>query len=212
MARYKESYADEKKVPVLDDPSEKIKGNNLLEGYTEEDFCAFIYKIEEHVQLVNDEGSDNDTWRKIFGTEFPKETEAKSAYGLVICEAAPHRQRMPWSYAGGGAVFIRCEVFDGYGGRIAYENDGDPLEKHCTIKFRAITGVKKPSKIMWQITNTGEEAKQAGCLRGDFDLSNNGLFGRIEETLYRGSHSVQCFVIKNNVCVARSRPYIINIK
>ena len=212
ISSYKETYVNKKIVPTLDDPSDKIEGNNLLSGYTVEAFSTFICKIDEHLQLLNEEGTANETWRKILGTEFPKEAVAKSAYGLIVCESAPHRMKMPWSYAGGGAAFIRCDVFDENGNKIIYENNGEPLEKHCTLRFHAITGVKKPSKIMWQITNTGDEARQADCLRGNFELSNNGVFGRTENTLYTGSHSVQCFVLKNNVCVAKSKIYIINIK
>lgn len=77
---------------------------------------------------------------------------------------------------------------------------------------QSITGVKRPFIVKWQITNTGEEARQAGCLRGNFENSDIGEMGKRESTSYSGSHSVQCFIIKKGICVAKSKDFIINIK
>lgn len=212
VSAYKETYADVGMVPWLEDPSEKIQGNNLLAGYTPNDFSAFIYKVDEHLKLLNDEGTENETWRKILGTEFPKDSQAKSSYNLIVCENASHRQRMLWPFARGGAVFINTTVIGPDGNNIEYESNGSPLEKNCSLHFKALTGVKPPYRVMWQITNTGEEARNAGCLRGTFENSDLGSNGKREATAYTGSHSVQCFVIKGAACVAKSKPYIINIR
>lgn len=212
VSAYKETYADLSLVPWLEDPSEKNSGNNLLEGYTADDFSAFIYKLDEHLKLLNDEGTVNETWRKILGTEFPKDGQTKSDYNLMVCENASHRQKMLWPFARGGAVFVRARVIGPDGNPIEYESNGTPLEKNCSLRFTAITGAKQPYSIMWQITNTGDEARNAGCLRGNFERSDVGKSVKIESTLYSGSHSIQCFVIKKAVCIAKSKPYIINIR
>lgn len=212
VSEYKETYSNMRLVPWIDDPSEKISGNNLLKGYTASDFSAFIDKIDEHLKLLNDKGTESGIWRKILGTEFPKDSQTKSAYSLIVCENASHRQKMPWPYSRGGAVFINATVTTIDGSNIEYESNGYPLEKNCWLNFKALTGVKPPYRIMWQITNTGVEARNAGCLRGNFENSDLGLNGKKEATAYSGSHSVQCFVIKDAICVAKSKPYIINIK
>ena len=31
-----------------------------------------------------------------------------------------------------------------------------PLSKHCTLHFKALTGVKAPYTVKWQITNIGD--------------------------------------------------------
>lgn len=80
------------------------------------------------------------------------------------------------------------------------------------IDFKAVTGVKKPYRVMWQIVNTGKEAINANCLRGNFEGSDIGDDSKRESTSYSGSHSVQCFIIKHGVCVARSKEFIVNIK
>ena len=211
VSAYKEAYADKGIVPTLDDPSEKTRKNNLLEGYSPEDFSAFIYKLDEHLKLINDEGTENETWRKILGDVFPRSASKKYVQNMLMCKCANHRQRMPWLFARGGAVFITAQIRDKDGNKVMYENNGDPLEKGCSLKFRACTGVKPPFIIKWQITNTGEEAGAAGCLRGYFEDSDEGNMIKNETTRYKGSHSVQCFVIKNGICVAKSNALIINI-
>lgn len=198
--------------PCISDPSSKIKNNNLLAGYTTQDFKAFVLKLEEHVNLLNQEGTENETWRKILGSNFPLGDKKKSTLSRSLCAYALHRQKMPWPFARGGAAFISAEVRDPNGNLISYDNNGDPLEKGCSLRFHAYTGVKKPYTIKWQITNTGEEARLACCLRGSFEDSDIGEDGKEEATAYTGSHSVQCFVIKGRACVAKSQDYIINIK
>ena len=79
------------------------------------------------------------------------------------------------------------------------------------MHFKALTGVKAPYTVKWQITNTGDEATRAGCLRGGFYDSNEGVNGRTESTLYTCTHAVQCFVIKRGIGVARSKEFDINI-
>lgn len=212
VSAYKESYVEKGINPYISDPSGKIKNNNLLAGYSTQDFKAFILKLEEHMSLLNQEGTENETWRKILGDNFPLGSKKKSTYNRSLCAYASHRQKMPWPFARGGAAFISAEVRDPNGNLIPYDNNGDSLEKGCSLRFHAYTGVRKPYTIKWQITNTGEEARQAGCLRGTFEDSDIGEDGKKEATAYTGSHSVQCFVIKGRACVAKSQDYIINIK
>lgn len=56
------------------------------------------------------------------------------------------------------------------------------------------------------------EAINANCLRGNFESSDMGNDGKREFTAYSGTHSVQCFIIKCGICVAKSKEFIINIK
>ena len=212
ISAYKETYVDLGIMPIINDPSNKNSLNNLLSGYSYKDFKAFIDKLVEHSNLLNDEGTSNDTWRIVLGDEFPKEVEKKSARNELICASASHRLKIPWPLSRGSAVMIAMRAEDNAGHAISYESNGAPLEKNITLHFRALTAAKRPYIIKWQITNTGEEAQKANCLRGDFYPSDEGTNGRKESTSYTGSHAVQCIVIKNGICVAKSKDYIINIR
>ena len=199
-------------LPVIDDPSDKIRGNNLLDGYTVDDFTDFIDMIEEHLNKLSKSGTGNNIWREILGSEFPKSENAKLFSNLITCAYARHREKPIWPMARGGAVFIALSVVNPVGNKIDYESNGMPLPKGCSLRFKALTGVKQPYSVYWQITNTGDEAKAANCLRGNFELSDEGANGKREVTSYTGSHSVQCFVIRRGTCVAKSKDYIINIR
>lgn len=212
ISNYKEDYADLFLLPSISDPSEKLEDNNLLAGYTSSDFNAFINKLVEHMQLLNDEGTNNSTWRTILGAEFPAEASSNVVANTLICKNAYHREKPLWPWNRGGAAFITLTVQDDFGNIIDYCNNGSALKKGYTLFFNACTGVKKPFTVMWQVTNTGEEARSQNCLRGNFEPSNIGLTGRKEMTSYTGTHSVQCFIIKRGVCVAKSSDYIINIE
>ena len=215
ISAYKEDYSDQDKNPVIGDPSEKIIGNDLLAGYSTDDFSAFIDKLDEHANLLNSEGTSNATWRKILGTQFPnssQESYALATSNLLMCVNAPHRQHLRWPMQRGGAAFIAAHVTNSSGVSIEYTNNGAPLEKGCSLHFRAITGIKPPYIVKWQIVNTGHEARTSGCLRGYFEDSDEGLNGKHETTSYAGSHSVQCFIIKRGICVAKSKEFIINIR
>jgi len=214
ISAYKEDYSDQDKNPVIDDPSEKIIGNDLLSGYSTDDFSAFIDKLDEHASLLNTEGTSNTTWRKVLGIQFPnslQESNAIATSNLQMCVNAPHRQRPIWPVQRGGAAFISVRVINSDGVFIEYTNNGAPLEKSCSLHFRAITAIKPPYTVKWQIVNTGYEARTEGCLRGYFEDSDEGPNGKLESTYYTGSHSVQCFIIKRGICVARSKEFIVNI-
>ena len=188
--------------PKIDDPSDKISDNDLLSGYSTEDFKGFINNIEEHIDLLNEDGTNNDIWRQILGNEFPKGDSEKSDYSeanIENCLSVPHRRKLLWPLQRGGAAFISLKVTDLNGNEFNYQSNGAPLP------------VKRPFVVKWQIVNTGYEATQAGCLRGGFENSDIGTCKRKEATAYSGTHFVQCFIIKNNVCVAKSKEFILNI-
>jgi Second Messenger Oligonucleotide or Dinucleotide Synthetase domain/Adenylyl/Guanylyl and SMODS C-terminal sensor domain len=64
--------------------------------------------------------------------------------------------------------------------------------------------VPAPYTIYWKVRNTGEEAITANCIRGQV-VQDDGTMTRREPTKYRGQHYVECYVVKNGVCVAMDR-------
>lgn len=86
-----------------------------------------------------------------------------------------------------------------------WELGNRPVHKRAGLKFTASTNAPKPYEIVWQVSNTGAEARKHNSLRGGFE-QGQGPYGEVrwEETSYRGTHFVEAFVIKNGVMVARS--------
>lgn len=216
VTAYKETYSDKGQKPVIDDPS--IEGNDLLASYEIGDFKAFIDKLAEHVQLIDDCGTTNEVWKRILGDEFPKEESRNSVDSIleqreiVACLAVKHRQRPPWPLPRGTAALINAAVSFPDGRREIIENNGAPVPKSCDLYYRALHGIRPPYEVRWQVVNTGTEAAAKSCLRGGFEDSNAGANVRHESTAYVGKHYVQCFVIKRGVCVARSKEFVINVR
>ncbi|MDZ4877950.1 MAG: hypothetical protein CLLPBCKN_007385 [Chroococcidiopsis cubana SAG 39.79] len=70
--------------------------------------------------------------------------------------------------------------------------------------FIADCDVPKPFSVKWKVRNVEEEAVRRNCIRGQI-LSDGGNHQRLEHSDFHGAHFVECYIIKNNVCVARSR-------
>ncbi len=89
-----------------------------------------------------------------------------------------------------------------------------PVPKDVGLKFVVSTNVPPPYEVKWQIVNTGREAAAAGQLRGEFyeSESNTNNNVRWESTSYVGTHWIEAFIIKNEVCVARSGTKLVRIR
>ena len=213
VSAYKEDYIDVGVMPEIIDPC--LDGNDLLSGYDFSDFEAFVLKMMEHLSLIEENEPTNETWRLILGTEFPSGIISKSSLSLASLHAAlnvAHRVSPSWRAPKGSAVIIGTQLKHPNGNVVFLENDGAPIPKECELIYKALHSVKQPYYLKWQVVNTGAEANASNCLRGGFEDSNHGLNCRTERTEYTGKHYVQCFVIKNNRCVAKSKEFFINIE
>ena len=104
-----------------------------------------------------------------------------------------------------------------------FPNNGPALDKNLYLRFFGETNVSPPYQVYWQVVNTGSDAVSKGSHRGQIVASGSvGASGlrsttmvekptRNERTLYRGMHWVEFFVVRGNVCLARSGPFVVNI-
>lgn len=150
----------------------------------------------------------NDIWKEVFGRAFPaseKSIEKASEsqfrdteeyiedkhsvdirYGLVIdCTVSQHG--------------FRTEVLS-----IILEK-GFGLRVNKSLRFFIQScNVPEPYTVKWKVRNVGSEAEKKDQIRGQITVDGGGKC-RSESTSFRGGHFVECYVIKNNVCVARDR-------
>lgn len=73
------------------------------------------------------------------------------------------------------------------------------LKLECSI---ARSSVAKPDKVLWKVRNVGPEAERRNDIRGQI-IERGPVF--TENTRFFGDHYIECFVIKDGVCVARKR-------
>ncbi|MBM3209822.1 nucleotidyltransferase [Candidatus Saccharibacteria bacterium] len=84
----------------------------------------------------------------------------------------------------------------------AFIRGRSPLPKRKSILFTASVSDIEGFTIKWKIRNFGVEAERAKDLRGK--IYNGHGMTRQEGTSYEGLHCVECYVIKNGICVART--------
>jgi hypothetical protein len=155
-------------------------------------------------------------WQKVFGADFPTVKDPVDALDEKIAELtrqypSSSEEDLTRTYGIGMnpvigyKVAIDAEVTQN-GFRTGWLTDflkkHFPLLKGKKLKFRIQQiNVPEPFDIMWKIRNFGEEAKKAGGLRGEI-THDFGSREKTETTLYHGEHYVECYAIKDGVCVA----------
>jgi len=160
-----------------------------------------------------DEASEE--WKKIFGDDFPSPNEEKivapSRQSDLVLGDSSHCKPLQWSFQRIYRVNINAYVYVGNKSKKlgGINSDGRNLAKGFQLKFIANTNASGESKYYWQVVNTGKAAKEAGGLRGK--IFEGGMV-RWEHTEYHGKHWIECFIVRNNICVARSGKFFVNIK
>jgi len=76
------------------------------------------------------------------------------------------------------------------------------IGRGCSLKFYIdYTNAFGDFRVFWKVRNRGKIAERKSMLRGEIKESVS-----IEETSdFFGSHFVECYIVKNNVCVAKDR-------
>jgi len=195
----------------------------------------FAEKWNKNEQLKNEFDNWVDNLRKIFvensqnysilGNEYVGEiTESLSInnkdtfYNFNNIEnfvkSISHRQKAKWEMKDSLDVSIKATKTKKGHSKPRTFNSGDLLTKNSKLKFEAISENIKKYTVYWQITNTGLEAMQDKCLRGDFYNGSieEGKKIRKENTKYTGTHIVECYLVKDEICYGKSKPFIVNIK
>lgn len=64
------------------------------------------------------------------------------------------------------------------------------------------TTVPYPYDVYWKVKNVGPEAQRRNMLRGQILKKGETIK---EHSDFYGNHYIECYIVKNNVCVARGR-------
>lgn len=66
----------------------------------------------------------------------------------------------------------------------------------CKIGY---TNCPSFDKVLWKVLNVGEEAIKRNDIRGQIKYRGKEIS---ETTLFKGQHYIECYLIKNNICIA----------
>lgn len=214
----------------------------LTARWKDEDFLEFKKLIDEGADIASSalEEDEHDEaaslWQKILGEDFIFQTDKEVSLGhaeAMLGDTShakplifPFRPMQgvsvvikgyfakPWtkSVFKRGRGYVQIEIF-----RRRYEiKSGQTVPSKGSLDYFAnVYGLKnKQYEIHWQVVNTGDEAARDDGLRGTFfsSKSTDRPKYNYEETRYEGTHWIECFVVMDGVCIARSGRFYLTIK
>lgn len=73
------------------------------------------------------------------------------------------------------------------------------FEIRCEMEY---TNCPWPHKILWKVKNVGPEAERKNLIRGEIKERGRTI---VEHTSFFGNHYIECYIVKDGLCVARKR-------
>jgi predicted nucleotidyltransferase len=222
-------YSSITKVPELKDqglPEQLIK-TSMTFG----EFKVFIEAVNDSLEVAQAALSEEDPlrsselWRGIFGEAFPlyDEEEIKQQPSIakqITLGSSSHVEPLRWQPSAQNRYKVRIDTYLYLGKKRVggINSDGRVISSGLYLKYVAKTNVPVPYQVYWQVVNTGAHALREGSLRGEFfeahDLNfkpSSDPLVNWESSAYTGKHWIECFIIKDNICVARSGKFYVNI-
>lgn len=232
LTTIKALYENVSEPPQLRDPG--LTGKTVKTNMTLKEFQVFMTAVTESLTTAmaareeTDELKSSVLWREIFGEEFPlyETEEATKSSALVLRPTlGDHRHAVRPNWIENLNPKKRKVRIDAYlykenepcGG---LNSDGQIVDAGTNIKFVARTNIGSPYEVHWQVVNTGQHATGDGDngLRGGFFAARhlNGTpttdpLINWESTRYTGKHWIQCFIVQNGRCVAKSKRFYVNV-
>lgn len=223
-------YRDANQVPELQDPG--LPDEVIRTSMTLSEFQVFMSIVGNSLHLAKAAESETDKlksselWRELFGEKFPlynaEETE-EARLEAARYSLADYRHvelpRWPERYRKAYKVRIDAYVYKDSIRLGGLNSNGRVLSSGLQLKYVAQVKVPPPYQVYWQVVNTGEHARRENGLRGTFfkateksSQASNDQLVNWESTQYTGRHWIECFVVKDEICVARSGRFYVNIK
>lgn len=219
-------------------PNPVLPEEILTKRWNTADFLSFKKLISEASTIAQNAIDEEDhdeaatLWQKLLGESFIFESDKKVSLGQSEDNLGDTSHAKPLTYpfnpTDGVSVRIKGVFTKNWtrklfklGGNLTLTipgrkniiNPGDIVESGGGLDFSAVV-IGLPNRnqyeIHWQVVNTGVEAKRVDGLRGNFFTSSEFQY-RHESTEYEGTHWIECFIIMNGSCVARSGRFYVNI-
>ena len=174
----------------------------------------FITKANKAYNIISEYNGDeidiNERLGEIFGKEFPENEYLLESEYTVVARRTEQFINQICSVDIKFNLKIDCEVTqDGY--RPFYLRymlrHGILLKKNKSLKFEIqgsdVPGGVDSCDIYWKVRNVGDEALRLNQIRGQVIKTNSDIHR--ERTSFRGAHYVECYLVKNGVCIARDK-------
>lgn len=223
-------YSSVQQVPELADPG--LEGETIKTNMSLDEFEVFLEVVNDSLDKArlardaSDKLASSELWREVFGENFPlyeaEDTEESREASTLSLGAIEHAESPPWPIRLHKRHQVSIDAYEYVGAnKISGRNsNGRIIRSERNIKFVAKTRNHGDFQVYWQVVNTGEHAKQANGLRGkeffeakrrNGEKSQNQMV-TWERTEYTGKHWIECFIVKDGVCVGRSGRFYVNVR
>ncbi|MCD8107028.1 MAG: nucleotidyltransferase domain-containing protein [Oscillospiraceae bacterium] len=177
---------------------------------------AFVDEAQKAYEVLAEVGDNriNDVLIDLFGNEFPKQITKAEECASLRYDSQSNMSQTEQFIEDMFPVDIRyrlsidCKVtqngFRTYTLRTFLNKYGTklPINKHLEFYINS-DDYPNGSDIYWKVRNVGAEAIRRNQIRGQINRTNRT--SQIENTSFSGPHFVECYIIKNGVCIARDR-------
>ncbi|MCR1810086.1 cyclic GMP-AMP synthase DncV-like nucleotidyltransferase [Sulfurospirillum sp. hDNRA2] len=184
---------------------------DFMRNWTQDQYSNFRDKIKSLTEKTNEAYNEEDqkksikTWRKVFGDKFPD--FERSAKLESVDENYTEEEEFPDNKFSNVSLDYNLKISCTVKGQAGFR---DMLLQYVQVLFAQkklefnvdSTDVPEPYEIWWKVKNEGHAAKMAGQLRGSIFKGNKS---HIEPTKFKGAHYVECYIVKDNICVAMDR-------
>ena len=180
-----------------------------------DDRGSFVIKAQKAFNMINKCNNDeelNDVLSDLLGRGYPSQTKASWTEKLQLrVNELTDTEEFIEDYVPVDIRYylkIDCEV-EQKGFRpfllSTFLNDKRGLLKiKKNLEFYiSKTNCPEPYSVYWKVKNVGNKAIERNDIRGQILKTNKRKHS--EKTRFFGPHYVECYLIKNNVCVARDR-------
>lgn len=105
-------------------------------------------------------------------------------------------------------VKIDCKVVNENGQYRYLSNmirNNEKVEIGCKLDFFIeSTNISRPYEVFWKVKNDGIIAEKTNCIRGQIFRAKDKDINH-ETSNFAGNHYVECYIIKNKVCISKAR-------
>lgn len=212
LSQYVESHPN---MPTIADPGGT--GENFGDRWEQDGWSVFRDKMIYYSNKIADAYEEEEfeksllKWQNIFGEDFK---ESKTEYnkrkrlsdGSLITFNDTEQNLSDISIP----LHINAKYKLRLKGRVSRRGfrdywlaaRGNRVLRGSRIVFSIQCTVPPPYQIYWKILNRGDEALRRNCIRGQII---KGIDTHSEPTSFCGNHFVECYIVKDGICVAKDR-------
>lgn len=228
--KYQYSYEHGKQITIIENPINPVENfadKWINETSKEDNFDMWLAKAQADFEVLRNAdftqiyrilksiigtNTINEAYNKAGAVSYVNESYLPATFDKRLFDVG-HRKRPEWNLR----LNYNVEIHGNYrqGKQVKSITANNTIPKHCDIYFVASSNVPKPFDVYWQVVNTGEEARTKEGLRGEIfhsKTAGKGGLNQKERSQFSGTHWIECFIVKDGICVAKSNEFLVNIQ